>query len=67
MFNQNFDPSNNNDYARYGGECALSAISHRFGAELQTQLPDLYNRSVTDIEQFNNGLFSFKIRLNYFH
>ncbi len=56
IFLQNFDSSNNNDCSRHGGECALAAICHRFGAELQSKLPDLYNRTVTDIEQFNDGL-----------
>ncbi|CAF0950261.1 unnamed protein product [Rotaria sordida] len=52
----NFDSPNNNDYSRHGGECALSAICHRFGAELQSKLSDLYNRTVIDIEQFNDEL-----------
>jgi hypothetical protein len=56
---QSFDSSTNIDNSRHGGECALSAICHRFGDELQSKLPDLYNRTVIDIEQFNDGLFSF--------
>ncbi|CAF1317212.1 unnamed protein product, partial [Rotaria sp. Silwood1] len=52
----NFDAPNNTDCTRHGGQCALSAIFHRFGAEIQSKLPDLYNRTVIDIEQFNDEL-----------
>ncbi|CAF2468890.1 unnamed protein product [Rotaria sp. Silwood2] len=52
----NFDSTNNNDCARHGGECALSAICRRFDVELQSKLSDLCNRTVTDIEQFNDEL-----------
>ncbi|CAF3348525.1 unnamed protein product [Rotaria socialis] len=52
----NFDTPNTNDCSRYGGECALSAICHRFGTELESTLSDLYDRTVIDIEQFNDDL-----------
>ncbi|CAF0798489.1 unnamed protein product [Adineta steineri] len=51
----NFDTTNTNDSARHGGESALSAICQRFGETLQSKLPDLYNRTVLDIEQFTDG------------
>ncbi|CAF4358710.1 unnamed protein product, partial [Adineta steineri] len=52
----NFDTTNTNDSARHGGESALSAICQRFGETLQSKLPDLYNRTVLDIEQFTDEL-----------
>ena len=58
---QNFDSANANgnntsECSRHGGEFALAAICHRFNADLQSKLPDLYNRSVVEIEQFTDGL-----------
>ncbi|CAF1201827.1 unnamed protein product [Adineta ricciae] len=51
-----FDASTNNDYSRHGGESTLAAICRRFGTELQSKLPDLYHRIVSNLEQFTDEL-----------
>lgn len=51
----NFEPPSQSEFARRGGEAALSAISRRFADELQTKLSDLVDRVVGPIENFNEN------------